>query len=460
MKVGPALSLSLLLALSLLTGAGRSAMGQQPDQGAQSPAPQVLTLDEAITLSLRDNRLVKNSRLSVEKVEDQLAATRTLRLPEFKLYALGAQQLSALSFEFERGAFGTFPATGPIPNRRTSLTTPLRPTLILAGTVTQPLSQQYRIGLNLDQLKLGREVAEEESRRQQQSTVDEVKRLYYGILQSQSALKNLEQSILLYRELDRVTNQYVEQQVALKSQNLEVKTRLAKSEYDALNVSNQLASQKEQLNNLIGRDIRTGFEVNEVVEPTVLETDLQAAQNRALEQRPEIRLARLRTRQAELDRRIKKSERIPDISLGLNYISPRNFGSFIPKNFLSVGIVFSWDVFDWGRRNRELDERRLTAEQARNALVETENKILIEVGSKFRNLQQTHQLLRVAQLAQETAREKLRVAENKYRLQAALLSDVLQTQTSLAEADYQYQQSLLAFWAAKAEFEKALGESR
>jgi outer membrane protein TolC len=260
--------------------------------------------------------------------------------------------------------------------------------------------------------------------------------------------------------LDRVTGQYVEQQVALKSQNLEVKTRLAKSEYDALNVSNQLASQKESLNNLLGRDIRTDFEVNDVPEPTVLETDLSAAQNRALEQRPEIRLARLKTKQAEMDRRIKKSEGIPDISLDLNYLSPRNFGSFIPKNLLNVGIVFSWNIFDWGKRNRELDEKRKTSEQAQNALLETENRILIEVNSKFRNLQQTHQLMRVAQLAQETAREKLRVAENKYRLQAVLLSDVLQTQTSLAEADYQYQQSLLAFWAAKAEFEKALGESK
>ena len=41
-----------------------------------------------------------------------------------------------------------------------------------------------------------------------------------------------------------------------------------------------------------------------------------------------------------------------------------------------------------------------------------------------------------------------------------MLSDVLQTQASLAEATHELQQALLAFWTAKAEFEKAVGEDK
>jgi hypothetical protein len=33
----------------------------------------------------------------------------------------------------------------------------------------------------------------------------------------------------------------------------------------------------------------------------------------------------------------------------------------------------------------------------------------------------------------------------------------LQTQATLADADYQYQQALLSFWTARAEYEKAIG---
>jgi outer membrane protein TolC len=46
---------------------------------------------------------------------------------------------------------------------------------------------------------------------------------------------------------------------------------------------------------------------------------------------------------------------------------------------------------------------------------------------------------------------------NRYKQQAALLNDVLNAQAALAEADNQYQQALLAFWSARADFEKAVG---
>ena len=116
--------------------------------------------------------------------------------------------------------------------------------------------------------------------------------------------------------------------------------------------------------------------------------------------------------------------------------------------------------FDWGRKKRQLAEKSKTIEQAENALKETEDQILIEVGDKFRRLQQTQQALRVARLSQDTEREALRVTQGRYRFEAALLTEVLQSQARLAEANNQYQQALLSFWTAKAELEKALGQDK
>jgi outer membrane protein TolC len=93
-------------------------------------------------------------------------------------------------------------------------------------------------------------------------------------------------------------------------------------------------------------------------------------------------------------------------------------------------------------------------------LREAESLVLIEVGDKFRKLQQTRQALVVAQLKQETARENMRVSTSKYKVEAALLSDVLQTQATLADAGYQYQQALLSFWTARADYEKAIGADK
>jgi outer membrane protein TolC len=424
-------------------------MAQQPGASGE-----VLTLDGAISLALRDSRQVKNAQLAVGKAGDELAAARTLRLPSMNLYSLMSQQLVKHDAGLDTSETNVIPGVGPF----FSIGTTRKPTAIFAGVILQPLSQQYRIRLGVEQAGLAREVEGEKLRQAQQTTVNQVKQNYYGILQTQSALDSLLEAIRYYRELDRVMGDNVAQQVSLKADSLEVKTRLAKAEYEALNLTNQLATEKERLNNLLGRDVRAEFRVATVPDINGIDADLTLARNRALDQRPELREARLKVRQAEVDRRIKKSEYIPDVSVGFSYLSMRNFDNdVIPKNTATVGVVVRWEVFDWGRKKNQLAEKDRTIEQAKNSLREAESLVLIDVGDKFRKLQQTRQALVVARLAQETARENMRVSVNRYELRAALLSDALQTQATLADADYQYQQALLAYWTARADYEKAIG---
>src|SRR5512138_2262241 len=71
-------------------------LGSALEARAQSPATrdaEDLTLEQAIAIALHDNRLVKNAHLSISKAGDELAATRTFRLPSMNLYTLASQQL-------------------------------------------------------------------------------------------------------------------------------------------------------------------------------------------------------------------------------------------------------------------------------------------------------------------------------------------------------------------------------
>jgi outer membrane protein TolC len=448
--------ISILIAFLILLVSSRVAQSQQPDISNGVTAGETLTLEQAIALALGENRQIKSAAIEVEKYSDKMAALRTKRLPEFKFYTLASQLLTPMSFTFEKGAFGAYGDIGPIPDKTTEITTPRRPTLYLSGQITQPLSQLHRINLNLKQLGVGRQIAGQQLRLQRQTIINNVRRSYYAILQTQSSLRASEEAIRLYQELDRVTGEYVVQQVALKSESLEVRTRLEKAKYDALTLGDQLATQKEQLNQLLGRATQTEFSVSPVPALSGYETDMAAAREQALQQRPEIKEAQLKIKQAVYERKIKKSEFIPEVGLAFNYVSPFNT-NFLPKNVASIGVSVSWEPFDWGRKKREVKEKARSIEQAELALREAENNVRTEVNTKFRKLLQARRLLVIQRLSQESSGEKLRVISNRYKLQAALLGDVLNAQTVLAEADNQYQQALLAFWAARADFEKALG---
>jgi len=440
------LALLLLLFLRALVQAQQSA----------PPYAESLTLDQAIALALRDNHAMKIAQLSVERAEEDISAAKTFRLPSLHAYTLVSKNLANNELDVPNPAGNLFPGLGPFFVLNDSSQT----RAVFAATVIEPLTQHYRIGLNIKLQKVSRELAQAKLRQQRNETVDQVKKTYYGILQTGSALSSVEEALKSYHELDKVTGDYVVQQVALKADHLTVQTRLAKVEYEQLELSNQLATQKEQLNTLLGRDVGTAFEVAGVPEFTSFETDLAAARKIALERRPELEQARLAIEQATLDRRIKKSEYIPDVSAGFVYFTPRNYPPVIPKNFADMGVVVSWEVFDWGRKKHQLAEKEKAVEQAKNGLKETEDQVLVDVGDKLRKLQQSGQALRVAKLAENSAKENLRVSTGRYKFQAVMLSDVLQSQASLAEATHEYQSALLGFWTAKAEFEKALGEDK
>jgi outer membrane protein TolC len=377
--------------------------------------------------------------------------------------SLISRPLSTFETEFEKGVFGTYPEIGPVPAENTIIKSSTNTTALLIGQIAQPLTQLRRIGFQIKQQELARQISEAELDATQQAVVNDVKRAYYAILQTQGAKRSALEAVKLYRELDRVTGEYVLQQVALKTDHLDVQTKLAKAEYEVLSLNNQLSTQKEQLNNLLGRDVTTDFIVTDGLETAQVmmrETDLAQARQRALEQRPEIVEARLKVQQAQLDKRAKKSEFIPDVSLTFNYASTFNYSNFVPRNVTSIGVQVDWEVFDWGRKKHEVNEKSRAISQADNSLAETESQVVMEVHSKFRRLQETCQLIRIAKLSQSTARANVQIVAYKYRLDAALLKDVLQAQTTMADADYEYQQALLSFWTAKADFEQALGEKR
>jgi outer membrane protein len=319
------------------------------------------------------------------------------------------------------------------------------------------LSEWGGIGLGIGLQEVGGEMAQAQLREQRQAVVYDVKQAYYGILQTLSGLDAMEESLKSYRELDRLVGNYVVQQKALKADHLEVQTRLAKADYDALTLRHALATQQEQLNFLLGLDMQATFQVSPVSETIIYAEDVEVASRRALTQRPELQQVQLKVKQAEYDRRMKQAEYIPDVSLAFTYLTPFNV-EFLPQNVASVGVLLSWELFDWGRKHREIAEKRKTERQAVNTVADTAITLQLEVRSKLRTLQEKAALLRVHQLAQETTVEKLRTVMQKYTQQATLLQDVLQAQADLARANAEYRQGLAAFWTARADFEKALGE--
>src|SRR5215467_84253 len=416
----------------------------------------VLTIDEAVALAVKGNRQVRSTALSVDAAQQETAALRTSRWPQFQTYLLGGEALRPISFTIPKGALGFYPATGPIPAEQSKVTTPQQFTGLVFAQASQPLSQLWKIHLSLISSKIGEDLARETLRQQRQDTAHSVRDLYYQIAQTQTQIGNAESNEKYLVELEAETDRNLTQQTALKGDSLAVRAKLSQQRYQLLNLRDTGQTQKESLNRLLGRDLSTPFSVEVQPMPTPEEIDLRAARKEATEQRTEVRQARLQSKKADIAVRQERAQYIPDVSATLTYVTLPNV-SFAPQNILQAGFLLQWQPFDWGQKKHKTVSLRDSANQARLSEQDAEQQVILDVNAKFRSLAEARALLDTTALSQEAEREKLRVAVNRYEQKAALLADVLQQEAAVSAASSNYENAVAAFWRAKASFDRSLG---
>ncbi len=448
------LARAFLFVMALIT-TQINARGQAATPGS-ADVP-TLTLDQALSIAIRNNRQLQISGLDVVKARENLAEVRTNFFPALKSFGLGGFPLRPMSFTVPAGVLGAYPTVGPIPARDSTITTPQRPTGFINASADQPLTQLYKLDLASHVAGIGLRIAWEAERAQHQETTRQVKSAYQQLAQAQAEVSSAQAAEKYLTELSELTNRRLAQQTVLLSDSLTVSANLKQQRYQLLKLQDAFEVQKESFNRLLGRDVHTVFSIEVQPAPEFLEVDLEAACKRALEQRPEIREARLQRDSAKVDIRRERAEYIPDLSLNVSYLSFQNV-VFLPRNASSIGLSLSWQPFDWGYKKHLIRELKATAEQKVLSEQDTEQKVIVEVDQEYRALNEARVLLDADTDARHAAQEKLKEMTNSYEQKATLLSNLLEQQSAVSKAETEYQHALASFWTAKADFERAVGE--
>jgi outer membrane protein TolC len=425
---------------------------------AEESSPPVLTLDEAIQQAIANNSAVKISSLETRRAADDLAANNTRRFAVTNITALGGQLLTKPSVTFQQGSLGVYGATGPIPATNQKVEVARKPAGAVSASVLQPLSTQYRIHLQLKALALGVAVTRQDEEKTRLEVVDRVRQAYYAVVQAQSELDSLEASLPYYKETKRLALENHRKETILESDLLGADAQLLKTRNEVSDAKDQAATASEKLNDLMGRDIHTAFRVADISSADSEVETPEALEEQAVKNRPDLKKTKLQVQQAHYDARAKKAEYIPDVSFGVVYATTANFQNALPTNIAVVGMQLNWEPWDWGRKRKEYAAKQVKEEQAKVAVGETERSVLLEVRTATRQVENTRRQLALSDATERTARQKLKEVQEQFKREAALSKDLFFAQSDLASADGRQQQALAAFWQARANLKKAIGE--
>jgi outer membrane protein TolC len=127
-------------------------------------------------------------------------------------------------------------------------------------------------------------------------------------------------------------------------------------------------------------------------------------------------------------------------------------------NFGTFGVVFTYDLFDGGRRNAEISESRTMLSKAALNLANVEEEVTVQVEIAYDKVEQMQSLVTVAEEVLKARTEAARAAESQVEQNEALASARAGAAAKTSSAKASLLEANLGLSLAQAELKRAMGE--
>ena len=429
-----------------------------PSSYAQDGAAMELTLGQAIDLALAQNRQIKLAQLAVVESEHKKTIARSQYFAQIQNQSTVLHITELAGVNFPAGAFGSPPATGPIPSQSLIIDQGSL-TAYTSGTgLAQPLTQMFKIHESNRAATADINSAKIQVNQAENEIALKVRQLYYGILvaqlKEQAAREEVEASqVKLQESTDAVAQGKALDEVALDS-----RAELLGAKQSALAESLQAQDLTFTLDDLLGLPLTTQFRLIEASSaPAISVPPREECVRIARGQSPEIHAAQQAVEKAKAGLAAAKDAYIPDVTAVARY----SYQSGVPllvHNFGTFGVTFSYDLFDGGRRSAEIADSRTLLSQAELNLTRVEEEIAVQVETAYDKVVQMQSMVGLAEEVLKARTEAARVADRQFEQSAVLASVRAEAAAKVSSAKASLLEANLGLSLAEGELKRAMGQ--
>ncbi len=340
------------------------------------------------------------------------------------------------------------------------------PTLEFSGTTGQPLrtmgEEQFSAAYNypietggkrqlrIEVAEVGISLAQSEFDERTRQLRYEVAILYVEAIAQQRKLESLDRVIALNQESIRLTEERVREgdAAALETQLLQVD--LGRAEADRLLADGQLTGILTELKQLVGINLSEQLTLAPAA-AFLLSSSVDALQQRAITERPDVKMARLVEQQSQSETRLVTAQGRPDLTLTAGYarvysrfddqLGFTTSGATVPlrdrDDVLTVGVQIPIGTRKRNQGNVDAAIARGASAKLRREFLEA--RVAAEVASAFLRLTAAQSKLAILETRVLGQSEKnLAVIRQAYQLGQFRLLDVLAEQRRVIETRLSY----------------------
>jgi outer membrane protein TolC len=283
---------------------------------------------------------------------------------------------------------------------------------------------------------------------------------YYNILFVRESIKVQDQQIASLRQHEREMEKRVEGGVSTKFDVTTTQVRITQAENVKIDLQNQLRNQQVQLARLLHKPEYVEVPVRGTLAFQPQAVDVEAALARATETRPEIKMARDAENTAAMNLKFVERSNKPVLGVGAqlggkNGYLP-NLEKFRPN---SVGVVqLSVPIYDGNKNKNQRVEAQANIRGAQARIQDAQEQVRADVHQAANNLQSSTARYNNAVVQINQASDALTRAKARYRYDVGTNLDVLDAETSLAQARLARLQAIYNYTQGQYQLKRATGE--
>jgi outer membrane protein TolC/preprotein translocase subunit SecF len=424
--------------------------------GAIGAETRTITLEEAVALATRNNSNVKLAKLKVRESEAKIGGAAALYYPQISNETAGIHIAEKQSIEIQRGALGVYPSAGPIPGAGISIPLGDQNLLLSTTTITQPLTQIFKIRAGTRVASREADIAKEDARFAENEVALKVKEIYYGLLIARERRRALALQIEAGEEKLKEGRVAVEAGVTLQVKVLEGEARLAQARQALLSLDDSISDYELEFNDLVGLPLETEAALTAPSPESAAALDTDHLLKDALSRHPEILRARSTIEKAKAGLTAARAEYIPDLGAFAQHIY-QNGVPLLARNNAAVGFRLNVTLFEFGKRRSVVREREAQVAQAEENLRRVESRVRIDLEKAGRRLRRSAAAVEAAQAALAARREATRITGDEVQAKTATTAALRESEASLAAAQADLYQAELGRGTAAAELTRSAG---
>lgn len=415
-------------------------------------AQQKITLGEALNFALQNNTRIRKARLDIEGGKYKVEEVRAQALPQITgtsgltYNPIIGQQVVDFGGQLQTLRFGQKWNS----NAGVQLSQQLFNQQVFTGLQAAKSSTEY--------YNLTAQLTEEQ-------IIELVANNYYQVLVNRQQLTVVDNNIKNVKVIEKIIANQYKNGLAKKIDVDRIQVNLTNLETQREQNTNAITQLENQLKFAMGMPVSTQIVLPET-EITAVAQLPQFTDTVALANRTEIKLLDTQDKLLSLQRKAYVSEYYPTLALTGNYTysSQSNGFDFLSSNASAIGfgssaigLTLRVPIFNGFLTRSKIRQADVDIRKAREDRRETTNSLNLAYENAKIQLKNSLNTINAQKRNVELAQEIYKSTQNNYNNGLASLTDLLDTESSLTEAQNSYTQALLSYKIAEIQLIKSNG---